>query len=201
VSLRNAAMITGVSIIVMAIAAGFAVGFVLEGLIVPGDAVATTNNIKTSEMLFRMGIFSWLIILVCDVLAAWGLYIFLKPVNKNLSLLMAWFRLIYTATLGAAIVNFIIVLLLIGSDDYLTILGADQLQAQAQVLLYINAFYGIWSIGLVIFGFHIFLLGYLALKSDYIPNIFGVLLLIAFTGYLIRACSVSQPLFFTKHCR
>lgn len=72
ISLRKAAIVTGVAILIMAIAAVFATDFVLGSLIVPGDAAATTNNIKASEMLFRTGIFSWLIILICDVLAAWG---------------------------------------------------------------------------------------------------------------------------------
>lgn len=89
-SLRQAAIVAGGAIIIMALAAGFAVSFVFESVIVPGDATATANNIKASEMLFRIGIFSWLIIFICDVLAAWGLYVFLKPVNKSLSLLTAW---------------------------------------------------------------------------------------------------------------
>jgi len=182
VSMRKAAIIAGVAILIMAMAAVFATDFVHERLIVPEDAAATTNNIKGSEMLFRAGVLSWLIILICDVLAAWGLYVFLKPVNKSLSLLMAWFRLVYVAILGAALLNLVIVLLLV-RGDYLAALGIDQLQAQ--VMLFLNAFNNIWSIGLVVFGFHILVLGYLVFKSGYIPKYLGVLLIIAFFGYLI----------------
>jgi hypothetical protein len=136
-------------------------------------------------MLFRIGLFSWLIILICDVLAAWGLYIFLKPVSQSLSLLTAWCRLVYAAILGTALYNFAVVLLLVSGDHYLAAFGIDQLQAE--VLLFLNAFYDIWSIGLVVFGFHILVLGYLVFKSGYIPKILGVILIIASFGYLITS--------------
>jgi hypothetical protein len=167
----------------MAIAAVFATDIVLGNLIVKGDAATTTQNIKSSQMLFRSGILSWLIILICDILAAWGLYIFLKPVNKSLSLLMAWFRLVYAAILGTALFNFVIVLLLLSGGDYSTVFDMDQLQAQ--VMLFINAFDETWSIGLAVFGFHILILGYLVVKSGYIPKTIGIFLIIAFFGYLI----------------
>jgi len=183
ISLRRAAIVTGVALLIMAVAAVFATDLVLERLVVPGDAAATTSNIRASEMLFRTGIFGWLIILICDVLAAWGLYVFLKPVDRSLSLLMAWFRLVYVAILGTALLNLVIVLLLVSGDDYLAGLGVDQLQGH--VLLFLNAFGAMWSIGLAVFGFHILVLGYLVLKSGYIPKVLGVLLLIAFFGYLI----------------
>ncbi len=183
VSLRQVAIVTGVALIIMAIAAGFAVGFVNESLIVPEDTVATANNIKASEMLFRTGIFSWLLIFVLDILIAWGLYIFLKPVNKSLSLLSAWLRLMYTAILGIALANLVIVLLLLSGDDYLTVFETEQIYALG--LLFINGFHSIWSVGLIVFGLHLFALGYLVFKSGYVPKILGILLIIAAFGYLI----------------
>lgn len=116
ISLRQAAVVTGVSIVIMAIAAVFATDIVLGRLIVPDDAATTTRNIMSSGMLFRAGIFSLVVILVCDVLAAWGLYVYLKPVNQSLSLLMAWIRLVYATILGATLLNVVIVLLLTGGS-------------------------------------------------------------------------------------
>jgi len=150
---------------------------------VPGDATTTANNIMTSEILFRIGICSILIVLICDVVVAWALYIFLKQVNESLSLLTAWFRLVYAATLGIALLNFVIVLILLSGANYLAVFETDQLHAQ--VMLFINAFYDVWAIGLIVFGFHLLSLGYLAFKSDYIPKILGVLLMLAGLSYLI----------------
>ena len=46
-------------------------------------------------------------------------------------------------------------------------------------------FYIIWDAGLIIFGIHILLLGYLIFKSTYIPKILGILVMIGCTGYII----------------
>ncbi len=183
INLRKAAIISGAAILIMTIAAVLATDLTIGSLVVTDNAATTTNNIIASEMLFRIGVFSWLIILICDVLAAWGLYVFLKPVNKDLSLLMAWLRLVYVAILGIALLNYIKVLLLISSDNFISALGTEQFQSQ--VMLLVEAFDNMWSFGLIVFGLHIFLLGYLALKSGYIPKIFGILLIIAFVGYVI----------------
>lgn len=182
ISMRRAAIVTGVSLLVMAAGTVFATDIVLGRLVVQGDAAATTSNIRASETLFRAGIFSWLIVLICDVLAAWGLYIFLKPVNRSLSLLMVWFRLVYAAMLGAALFNLLHILLIISPDHLLAAPGTGQLQAQ--VMLRLSAFSDTWGIGLVVFGFHILVLGYLAFKAGYIPKFFGVVMMIAFFGYL-----------------
>lgn len=64
----------------------------------------------------------------------------------------------------------------------MAVMGTEQLQAQ--VMLFLEAFDDFWSIGLLIFGLHIFLLGYLVLRSGYVPKTLGVLLIIASVGYL-----------------
>jgi hypothetical protein len=42
-----------------------------------------------------------------------------------------------------------------------------------------------FNIAFVFFGLHVLGLGYLILKSDYIPRVLGILLIIASLGYLI----------------
>ena len=183
ISQRKVAIVAGLGLLIMTIFYVFADFFVFQNLIVPGDATTTANNIVASEMLFRTGICSFLIVLICDVVVAWALYIFLKPVNKSLSLLTAWLRLVYAAMLGIALLNLVIVLILLSGANYLAVFETDQLHAQ--VLLFLNAFNDVWAIGLIVFGFHLFILGYLVFKSDYIPRILGVLLIVAGLGYLI----------------
>lgn len=180
---RQAALVAGVALIVMAIAAGFSVNFVLDSLMVPGDAAATAVNIQSSEALFGAGIVGWLIIFLCDVLVSWGLYVFFKPVNAGVSLLTGWMRLAYTAVLGAAILNLVMVLLLATNPTALTAFTADQ--SDALLMLFVNGFYGGWSMGLVVFGVHLLGLGYLALKSGFVPKILGILILLAAAGYII----------------
>ena len=183
ISLRKAALVAGWGLLIMTIFAVFAIYFVFQNLIVPGDATTTANNIMASEMLFRIGICSILIVLIGDVVVAWALYVFLKQVNKSLSLLAAWLRLVYAAMLGIGLLNLVIVLILLSGANYLAVFETDQLHAQ--VLLFLNAFNDVWALGLIVFGFHLVTLGYLVFKSNYIPKVLGVLLILAGFSYLI----------------
>jgi hypothetical protein len=135
--------------------------------------------------LFISGIFGYLITFICDVLVAWALFVFLKPVNENLSILTAWFRLVYTVIALVALLNLVTVFRLLNTGDYLTLLGPDQLYVQVKLSL--NAFRNGWHFGLLFFGFHLGLVGHLVFRSNYIPRILGVLLIIAGLGYLTNA--------------
>ncbi|MCG7345852.1 DUF4386 domain-containing protein [Sporosarcina sp. ACRSL] len=172
---RKYAFLAGMSLLIMAIAASFSYGFVYGNLVVQGDANATFNNIQSSVFLFTTGIFGWIVILFADIVVAWALYIFLTPIHKNLSLLGAWLRLVYSAILGIAIMNLLVVLLLARSTDIA--------QPAAYMMLFLQAFESIWSLGLIIFGCHLMVIGYLAFKSN-IPKVISVLLVLASIGYI-----------------
>jgi Domain of unknown function (DUF4386) len=184
---RRIAILSGLALVAMALFAGVAYGVVLNSLFVPENAVVTMANIKASMLLFRAGIFSWLMVLLLDVVVAWGLYVFLKPVSESLSLLAALLRLVYTAFLATAILNLVVVVLLLSDAEYIKVLEIERVQAL--VMLFLNAFMLMWSIGLVVFGFYLLVLGYVVFTSENTPKIFGVLLFIASLSYLIIHCS------------
>lgn len=183
ISLRKAALVAGFGLLIMTISYLVADIFVFRKLIVAEDAITTANNIMANGMLFRAGICGFLIVIICDVVVAWALYVFLKPANKSLSLLAAWFRLVYSTIFGSALVNYFSVLQLLSGTDHVKVFETDRLHAQ--VMLSINAFRDGWATGLVFFGLHLALLGYLVFKSGYITRFWGVLLLVAGFGYLI----------------
>ncbi len=182
-SLRRVALIAGIGLLIMVIAAPFAELFVYPKLVVPDNAAETAKNIIANERLFVSGIFGYLITFICDLLVAWALYVLLKPVNENLSLLTAWFRLVYTVIALVALLNLVTVLQLLTTADYLAVFEPDQLYAQVRLSL--GAFRNHWYFGLLFFGIHLGLLGYLVFESRYIPRILGVLLIIAGLGYLL----------------
>ena len=176
ISLRQAARVAGFGYLIVFILAGFANSIAFENLIVPGDAATTANNIIANESLFRFGIAGWVIVLAFDAVVAWALYVLLKPVSRSLSLLAAWFRLVFVAIFASALVNLSSVLQLFSGADYLTVFEPSQLHAQA--MLFLNTYeYGV-TISFVFFGIHIFVLGYLIFKSGYIPKILGVFLIV-----------------------
>jgi hypothetical protein len=95
---------------------------------------------------------------VLDVLIALALYVILKPINNKVSALAAGFRLVYTAIMGASL----FALALLFSNEYV----------YGQLLAY------------VFFIAHIFVLGYLVIKSQYIPRWLGIFLIIASFCYI-----------------
>ena len=54
-----------------------------------------------------------------------------------------------------------------------------------QAMSYLKAFQSIWDRALILFGFHLLLLGYLTFKSGYIPKWIGVFLVLASLGYIV----------------
>jgi hypothetical protein len=152
-------------------------------LIIAGNIDQTVQNLTAHSGLFAVAILCYLGSFIGDVVLAWSLYVLLAPVNKALSLLAAWFQLVYAGIAIVAVVSLASVYHLITVPDYLTAFGAEQLHAQ--VLLLLHSFRYGWAISLVLFGIHLVLVGYLITRSGYIPWILGVVLLITGLGWII----------------
>lgn len=178
---RRAARIAGVSYLVMFALGIFANFVVREGLIEPDNAEATVSNITESIGLFRLGLAAFVIIFVLDVLIAWALHIVFRQVDRDVSLATAWFRLIYTALLGVALGSMFQVLQIFGSES-LAFLGTDQINLETMTAL--TSFESAWLIGLVAFGFHLVMLGWLIVRSGFANRILGYLLVIAGVAYV-----------------
>jgi Domain of unknown function (DUF4386) len=180
---RQAALTAGLAYVVITVLAIFAYFLVLDRLIDPDDAATTVSNISNSALLFRGGVAALIIVLIADVVVAWGLYVFLRQINTALSLFAAWFRLIYVAISGAALLNLLIAVTLADDSGYVTAFEAGQ--RNAQVMLSLDAYTYGWSIGLVCFGVHLLLLGLLIVQSDYVPSVLGKLVTLAGLGYVV----------------
>ena len=161
----------------MAVIAGVANFAVVESMIVPGDAAVTAGNIRGNAAGFRLGALGLVTVAILDVLVAWSLYAVFRPVNPALSLLAAWLRLAYAAVFAFAAAFLFVAARAAGSDPALTMTLTD-------------VFGDAWTVGLVVFGAHLVLLGVLALRSDFVHAVFGVLLLIAGAGYAFDSVAV-----------
>jgi hypothetical protein len=183
ISLSKAATIAGIGLLIMTLTVPFAEFKIIPDLVNPDDALETASNITNNSFLFNVAIFLIFITIVSDIVVAWALYIFLKPVNKSLSLLTAWFRLLYTGVYLVAVTNLIKVFALTNGVSYFQ--SNSQEQISEFMLFYIKSYKYEWFFGLVLFGFYLILLGFLVLKAKYIPKIMGWLLIIAGTGYVV----------------
>ncbi len=152
-------------------------------LVVRGDAAATAANIMRSEMLFRIGFVSDIVVFLCDVAVAALLFVLLRPVNRTLSLVAAGFRLTGTAIYGVNMLNQMAALLLVTGGSVPGSFTQDQSHALA--LFFMDVHRHGYDLGLVFFGVHCLVLGYLLAKSAIVPRILGILMVLAGAVYIV----------------
>ncbi|MDF1569262.1 MAG: DUF4386 domain-containing protein [Spirochaetaceae bacterium] len=161
-SFRNAALASGISLILMAIPAGAA-------------------NFQVIETIKGSGITLSMVPAIRWAFVAWGLYEMFRRENPSLSLLTAWFIIIYTAVLILSIMFLFTAARIVP--------GNGQSAGES-----FNIFNDGWMLGLVFFGIHLALLGRLCIKSRYVHWIFGTLVLIAGIGYMAEGIgAVTAP--------
>jgi Domain of unknown function (DUF4386) len=101
----------------------------------------------------------------------------------GVSNLTAAVRVAYAAVFLVATAHLIVVSQLLMGNE--TRAGVTAAELEAQGLLQIDTFTAVWNTGLVLFGFDLLLLAYLAIRSSYVPTWLGILLVPAGCGYLI----------------
>jgi Domain of unknown function (DUF4386) len=188
-TLRQAALIAGFAYLLGPVT--YAEFTIYPKLVNLGNIEQTIRNIGAHSGLFAVAILCYLVEFIEDIVIAWALYVLLAPVNRAVSLLAAWFRLIYTAIAFFGMLKLVTVFNLVNTPDYLKVFGQGPLQAQVRLLL--GTFRDDWSIGLVLFGIHLVLLGVLIYCSGYIPRFLGVLLVIDGCGWIVDSL---QPYLF-----
>src|SRR5215471_17900406 len=167
--------------------------FFFRGLFVSGNPAATATNILTHESLFRLGFAAELISTACSIGVSALLYVLLEPVNRSLSLLAAFFRLVACAIFALSYLFQLAPLQILGATHYLTE-SREQLQALAFLLYTFHARTS--DIAIVFFAFHFTLLGYLIFSSTFLPRFLGVLLVFAgLSGLIFLAPSLGRFLF------
>ncbi|MCR9083791.1 MAG: DUF4386 domain-containing protein [Cyclobacteriaceae bacterium] len=182
---RTYALLAGISLILMAVLAGYAYGFVYSSLVFPTDAEKTRDSIQQAIGTYQTGIVAWIGILILDIIVAWALHLFLKEVQLRLSLATALIRILYSAVLGLAIYHQVAALSVLDGGG-----------TGSQVMQELKAFESFWSNGLIIFGLHLIGLGFLAWKAEFVPKFWGVLLI--FAGISYSAIHLAKA-FFPEH--
>ena len=182
-SLRHAALVVGFAYLLNPVS--YAEFSIYPKLVIPGSIEQTVAHIAAHHGLYLAALFSYLINFIEDILIAWGLCVLLAPVNRALSLLAAWFQLIYAAITIDATFNLATVYRMLTTPDYLTALGPAPLHAQVDLLL--HTFRYNYALALLLFGIHLVLVGYLIIRSDYIPRWLGLVLLVNGIGWVVNS--------------
>lgn len=164
----------------------FGFTFVATGLrnsiVVPGDAAATTNNIRESTMLFRIGILADLLQIVFFLLAFIALYVLLRNANQLVAAAMVIFAAVAVGIFSLNTLN-LVSALNVGTDNQLTqalgSTGASQLTA-----LFASMYANGYLVSGMFFSLLLLSLGYLVLTSGYFHVLLGALLIVGGIGYL-----------------
>jgi hypothetical protein len=157
--------------------------YVPSKLFVYGNATATANNIAEHELLFRLGIVSYLLCAALWIFVTLALYRLFKGVNQALAVLMVILgSLMVTPIFFVNTVNDAAALLFVRGGGYLSVFDKPQRDAFARLFLDLHhqldlaneIFWGLWLIPY----------GLLVYRSRFLPRILGVWLIIACFGYL-----------------
>jgi uncharacterized protein DUF4386 len=151
-------------------------------ILVPGDAASTAANLRSMESLWRLGIASELFLGICTIVFALILYALLKPVSKDLSLLMTFFGLTAIAVETAFALRLVDALSPLGNAAYLKAFSPQQLDAMASLAIRGHAIG--FGIALLFFGPFFLIAGYLIFESGFFPRALGVLYLIPGVSYM-----------------
>ncbi len=179
---RFVARVAGLFYLLTVLTGIFAQGFVAEKLVVYGDAVATATNILAHKSLFQWGFTVYLIEMVCQIVITSLFYDLLKPAGRSISLLAAFINLAGCTIKTLSRLLYIAPLFVLSGEHYLAVFNPEQLQALALLFLRVNDQGA--GIALAFFGFSALLIGYLIVRSTFLPRILGVLSILAGLGLL-----------------
>jgi len=183
-SLKNTARLAGLWYLLLAITGVYSIIYVPSKIMVRGDAVATANNILANEFIFRTGIISDIISNTIFVFLVLVLYRLFKQVNEHRAKLMV--ALVIVQIPAVFIMEAInITSLMILKGEILKTFELSQRQDLAMLFLKIND-YGMLTLE-IFWGLWLIPFGQLVYKSEFIPRMFGVLLIIGGMAYIIES--------------
>jgi hypothetical protein len=156
-------------------------------IIVSGNAAATAANITGNPTLFRLMFASYLVEGFCDVALCVFFYILLKPVDRNLALLSAFFGIVSMVTFAIAQSSSFAASLVLRDIGGMSAFTLEQRQALALLGMRIAGMIA-WLF-VCMYGTASMIRGYLIMRSQYLPKVLGILLMIGGAGFFLRSAT------------
>jgi hypothetical protein len=146
------------------------------------DAAASFTHFVENESAVRIGMTAEALVFVIEILASAMLYVLFRSVSRHLSMAAMLARFGMAVIQGVNLLWGALVLSLVGGAGYLAAFGQGQLDGLTQLFLDTNGFMiHVWGI---VFGVHLALLGWLVMRSGFMPQWLGWLLGLGAVGYL-----------------
>ncbi|MCB9187983.1 MAG: DUF4386 domain-containing protein [Flavobacteriales bacterium] len=173
-SLRKSAVLSGISILIMAIVALVIMPTIFKPIF-DADKGELRDVFTDVKPFFLSGVLGWVIILATDVMVSWGLYRYYKTDSNLKSELMGGLRLLYSVGLGIGVVQLVRAYLLLKSSEY----------SVMEVYNLVISFQSIWQLSLIVFGVHLLVLSALVCRKKTFRQAISLLLFVAGVGYTI----------------
>ena len=169
-SQRTVAKLTGYSLILMALIAGFSFGYAFPKFFDKNQLELAHKTVTENLELYKFMLFGISLVILLDILVSWTLYLYFKNENRKLALYSFVFRIIYTLIFCVAI--------------YFLTKNIGQ-ENNTMVIENYKSFEFTWSIGLIIFGVHLLIVGLLMRFHKSIPKMLWYLTIIAGASYIL----------------
>ncbi|MEU1603849.1 DUF4386 domain-containing protein [Micromonospora matsumotoense] len=182
---RRAALAAGLGLLLMAVLAGWA-NFAVVQPLVDTDAAGSASRLPARQGALTLAVVALFTVACLDVLVGWALRAFLGRTRPTVALLSAWCRTGYAIVLAVALTHLIAVAGLLRDGA-----GADRLAAEGHPRL--TDFQQVWELGLLLFGVHLLLVGWLSWRSPTVPTWVAALVAVAGAGYLADSVGSLLP--------
>ncbi len=184
--IKRQARIAGLWYLALAVTAPLGLLYVPGKIVVSGDAAATAENLRAHAGLLRLGIASELVHQVLVIFLVLALYKLFRPVDEFLAKQVVILgALVSVPIMFVNVLNDIAAATLASGPDFLAVFSRAELDALAYLFLRLHG-RGI-VIASIFWGLWLFPFGLLAIRSRFIPPIFGWLLMVAGGAYLADA--------------
>ena len=204
-SLSKNARVAGLLYILASVVGVVRLLYIPDKLFVYGNATATANNIAAHELLFRLGIVSYLVASALWIFVPLALYRLLKGVDQGLAILMVILgSLMQVPIFFVNMVNDAAALLFARGADFLSVF--DKPQRDAFAMLFLNLHHHLDLANAVFWGLWLLPFGLLVYRSRFLPRFLGVWLMMgcfawlafSFTALLLpeyadKVFTMSQP--------
>ena len=183
-SLQPYARAVGAAMLLSIIFGALGEAYIPGRIVVGSDAAATAANVLLHPELFRAGFAAYLVEGICDAALCVLWYFLLRPVNRSLSLLSAFFGIASMIGYAVAEAFYFAPSLILRDSPYLASFSVAQRNTAA--LFSFKVFSMIAALFLIHYGIASMLRGYLIARSGYLPKSLGVLLMIGGAGFALQ---------------
>lgn len=183
-SLRTARF-TGLAYLATAISGTLSYFVVRPQVSVPGDAAATMARLVEHETLARLGVVADLALVTAGSVTALLFFALFRKVDLAISLALAAFGAMSSATMTIATI-------FSAKAVDIAVGGVGTSEADPNTVLLLAELNEMaWSIGALFFGLWLIPMGWLVLRSGWMPSVLGWLLVVGGFGY-IASCVLDQ---------